>query len=377
MLGMFLRRRRRVHGKGVIVENQKIGLFRQKNRWGLTVLSIVLCFALAPVIGMAAVLPQVIALAPVALTALLGYVGPVSAVVCTGVCVGMGGTLYGLFGVVCALLLFVPVLLISVLTVERQKPFWQSAGIGAGAMFISMCAVIGLLTVMTGSDVVTAFTRILRDMFADMGTMADSLLMLFSQMGMVALPEGVDLTVPGAALTADMREEMISMIALIMDSALRLELPAQMATGSVIAGVLGQVMLRKAVLARGVAVEYPRLRTWRLPKGWGRVLGCTLILFYVAAQLMPERMNSMFYVFRQIFDMVFVMQGIGALCYLLHKNGKGRGWQLLVFVAGYFMLRSVAMMLGIADQAVDFTHRRKELDSEDNPYDPFGRRPEA
>ena len=32
---------------------------------------------------------------------------------------------------------------------------------------------------------------------------------------------------------------------------------------------------------------------------------------------------------------------------------------------------TVAVVLGIADQAFDFTHRRAELDREDNPYDPF------
>lgn len=359
------------------MENQRIWLFRQKNRWGLTILSIVLSIALLPIVGMAVMMPQVLTLLPVALMALLGYVGPVSAVVCTGLCVGIGGILFGLPGALGALLLFVPLFAVSALLVEKRWPFWQSAGIGAATMFVSMGMVIGLLTLMTGSDVVTAFSGLVREMFTEMGALSDSLLMLFAQMGVVAVPEGIDLTIPGAMLFPEMREEMVNMIVLILDTGLRLELPAQMATGAVTAGVLGQALLRKAVLRRGVSVPYPRLRTWRLPKGWGRVLGGTLLLFFLAAQLMPERMNSMLYVFTQIFDMVFVVQGIAAVCYLLHKNGKGKGYKLLVFVAGYFIVRSVAMLAGIADQAADFTHRRAELDSEDNPYDPFGRKPEA
>lgn len=358
------------------MENQKIWLFRQKNRWGLTVLSILLFFVLAPVVGLTVMLPQVLTLTPVLLTALLGYVGPVSAVVCTGLLVGVGGSFYGTFGVLGALLLFVPVILASAMTVERQKPFWQSAAIGAAAMFVSMGAVIGLLTAVTGSDVVTAFTQLMRDMFADMGAMADSLILFFAQSGMLTLPDGAE-AAAGLALSPEMRAEVVNTIALIVDSVLRLELPAQMATGSVAAGVLGQMLLRKAMLARGNQVEYPRFHTWRLPKGWGRVLGGTLAAFYVAAQLVPDRMNSTLYVFSMIFDLVFAIQGVSALCYVLHKRGKGKWWKLAAFIAGCFAARTVAMMIGIADQAADFTHRRAELDGGENPYDPFGHKPQA
>ena len=99
--------------------------------------------------------------------------------------------------------------------------------------------------------------------------------------------------------------------------------------------------------------------------------------FYVAAQLAPERMNSTLYVFSMIFDLVFAVQGVSALCYVLHKRGKGKWWKLAAFIAGCFAARTVAMMIGIADQAVDFTHRRAELDGGENPYDPFGSKPQA
>ena len=37
---------------------------------------------------------------------------------------------------------------------------------------------------------------------------------------------------------------------------------------------------------------------------------------------------------------------------------------------GYFLLRSPAMLTGLADQAIDFTHRREELEKSENPFDP-------
>jgi len=359
------------------VERREVLFFSRRNRWGLTVLSVILCFVLAPAFGMAAMMPQVLALAPVALMLLLGFVGPVSAVVCTGICVGMGGTLFGLQGMIAALLLFVPVLIASAVFVEKRWPFWQSVGAGAVTMFVSMTAVIGMLTIVTGSDVVTAFMGIVREMFTEMGGISDALLMMFAQTGLVPV-EGLDVGTQsiGAILTPEVREEMVNTIVLVLDSTLRLELPAQMVMGSAAAGVLGQMLLRKSVLARGIEVPYPRLRTWRLPKGWGRVLLGTLVIFFVAAQMMPERMNSTLYVFIKMFDMLFAVQGIAAVCYLLHKNGKGKGWKLLVVIAGLFLVRSIALAVGVADQGMDITHRREAFGDKDNPYDPFGRKPE-
>lgn len=359
------------------MERREVLFFRRRNRWGLTVLSVILCFVMAPVLGMAAMMPQVLALAPVALMSLLGFVGPVSAVICTGICVGMGGTLFGAQGVVAALLLFIPVLIVSAVLVEKRWPFWQSTGIGAATMFASMAAVIAMLTALTGTDVVTAFMGIVREMFGETGGLMDALLMMFAQTGLVPA-DGVELGAQsiGMILTPEVREKMVNTIVMILDSTLRLELPAQMVVGSAAAGVLGQMLLRKSVLSRGIEVPYPHLRTWRLPKGWGRVLLGTLAVFYVAAQLSPERMNSMLYVFIKVFDLIFAVQGIAAVCYLLHKKGKGKFLKLLTVAAGLFVIRSIALAVGVADQGVDITHRREELGDQGNPYDPFGRKPE-
>jgi len=358
------------------VENQKVFLFRRKNRWALTVLSILLCLIVSPLVGMTAMMPQALAFVPVVMLALLAYVGPVSAVMCTGIIVGMGGTLYGLYGLLGAVILFVPMLLVCAALADRRVPFWKSAGIGTVTMFVSMGAVVGMLTVAVGKDVVTMYTELVRDVFGSMGALSDALLTMMMQMGVMPAPDGLDLSAGAAAMTPQMREEMVNMIVYVMDTALRLELPAQMTTGAVMAGVMGQVALRKGMRAQGSDVPYLHLRSWRLPKGWGRVLGGTLLVFYLAANLMPERMNSTFYVFSQMFDLLFAVQGIAAVCYMLHKNGKGKVLKLLTCVAGFFMLRSIALAVGIADQGMDITGRRAELDAAGNPYDPFGRKPE-
>ena len=351
------------------MDNQKVMVFRQKNRWGLTVASIVVCLLLTPVVGAGLFLPQVLSAIPVVLLALLGYVGPVSATVCTGILVALTSLLFGLWGGLAAALLVIPTVMISAIMVEREQPFWQAVAGSGVTMFASMGAVVALLSALVGSDIVSALAGIAEEMFSASGALGDVMLALFSQMGLIAMPEGADLG-GLAALDPQVKTDMLASLIAMMDSVLRLELPMQMATGSVAAGLLGQAVLRKGVLHRGQKVSYPQMKTWRVPKGWGRILGGTLVILYLLAMFVPRSMNTMFYVFSGVFDQVFALQGIAALCYMLDEHGKSVWWQRLVFVAGYFFLGSMAMMVGLFDQAVDFAHRREKLDELENPFDP-------
>ena len=351
------------------MDNQKVTVFRQKNKPGLTVASIVACLLLSPVIGMGVFLPQVLSAIPVMLLALLGYVGPISAAVCSGILVALTSTLFGVWGGVCAALLILPTVLVSGVMLEREQPFWQSVAGGGVTMFASMGVVVALLSALAGSDVVSALAGIMDEMFLVSGTLGDVMLSIFMQTGMISAPEGVEL---GGMLALDpqVKKDLLDTLVMMMDSVLRLELPMQMATGSVAAGLLGQAVLRKGLIHRGEKVAYPRLKSWRVPKGWGRILGGTLALLYVLAMLVPRSMNTMFYVFSGVFDQIFALQGIAAICYMLDERGKSPRWQRLVFVVGYLFLNSVAVMVGVLDQAADFAHRREKLDEEENPFDP-------
>lgn len=351
------------------MEKQTYWVFKQKNKWGLTALSVVLCLLLSPLMSMTLFMPQMIALLPVLALALLGYVGPVSATVCMGTFVGTTAVFYGAWGALLAAVIIVPVVAVSAIMMEREQPFWQSVAGGGVTLFASMGAAVAMIAMLAGSDVVTAITDMVRQGMEASGAMGDSLLTMLVQMGMLTLPEGA---ADGAAALTDpaVRGELVSTLLMMMDSVLRLELPMQMATGAVTAGLLGQAALRRGVNARGAKTEYPALATWRVPKGWGRILGGTLVVLYVLAQMIPQSMSTMFYVFSGVFDKIFALQGVAAVCYLIRDKGKPAFLQALTFVLGYFVLGSFAMVLGIADQTMDFTHRRVYLDKLENPFDP-------
>lgn len=351
------------------MENQKVSVFKRKNQMGMTVAAIVGCLVLSPVLGIGVFLPQVLTMVPVLLLAMLGYIGPISMAVCSAILAALCTTLFGLWGGVAAMLLIVPTVIVSGVMLERGHPFWESVAASGVTMFASMGAVIGLLAVLAGSDVVSAMMQIMREALEGSSGFGDVLLSGMMQLGILTAPEGAE-AAGMAALDAATRTQLIDSLMMMMDSVMRLELPMQMATGSVTAGLLGQAVLRKGLIAGGQNVPYPRFKTWRVPKGWGRILGLTLAALYLLAMLVPQSMNTMFYVFSGVFNKVFALQGIAALCYMLDKHGKSGLWQGLVFILGYFFLGSFAVMIGIFDQMMDFSHRRVELEEQENPFDP-------
>lgn len=368
----FLRPAKRLGPRGFSVESQSVQLFKLKNRWGLTALSVVLCLLAAPFSMLGMFMPRFVTLLPALALLLLGYVGPVSAFACCAVFVGLCAVFYGAMGAVCMALLMLPPVVAACVTAQRRMGFFLSCGILAAVLFASLGAILGAISFMAKADVVTALSGMIGSVFDGMGEMADPILLTFAQMGVVSLPDGMSLQQlsEGMRLTAAARGEMIASIVYMLDLGLRLELPMQMTVGSLGAGVLGQAVLRRGVRSRGIEVPYVPLRKWRLPSGWGRVLGITLAALFVAAQLLPERLSVMAYVFGGIFTELFALQGIAAFSYMLHSRGKRLRWTALVFALGYTVARTPAMVVGIADQAFDFVHRRAALDAQDNPYDP-------
>ena len=369
--------------KGFALENRNHSLFKQKNRWGLTVLSVVICLMLSPMLAMSAFLPQIVTLVPVMLMLLLGYVGPISAAACTVVVVAISSTMLGVWGGMLCMLLLVPVVIIGAYMVEKDSPFWVSAAGTGVTMFASMGVVMLIISALAGTDVVTALSQAIQQAFAASGALGDWMLSMMSQMGVLTAQNGGSIDI--ATIDAATREQLISTLVMMVDSMLRLEIPMQMATGSVAAGLLGQAVLRKGVLSRGKKIDYPPLRTWCVPKGWGRVLGATLAVLYVLSLVVPSVTSSMFYVFSGVFEQVFALQGIAAICYVLHEKGRGRGAQRLAFIVCYLLVGPAAILLGpigmilgmavlmtgLADQTFDFTHRRVKIEeNKPNPFDP-------
>ncbi|MEI3406281.1 MAG: hypothetical protein V8Q79_06805 [Christensenellales bacterium] len=256
--------------KGFALENQNHLLFKQKNRWGLTVLSVVICLMLSPMLALSAFLPQIVTLVPVMLMLLLGYVGPVSAAACTAVIVSVSSAIMGVWGGMLSMLLLVPVVIIGAYMVEKDSPFWLSAAGTGVTMFASMGVVMLIISALTGMDIVTALSQTLQQAFASSGALGDSMLSMMTQMGLVTAQGSGSVDI--SSIDAATREQLIAALVMMVDTMLRLEIPMQMATGSVAAGLLGQAVLRKGVLSAGRRSIIRRCAHGAFPRDGGACL---------------------------------------------------------------------------------------------------------
>ena len=345
-----------------------------KNRWRLTILCLVLTLFLSPLMGLTLFLPHLPTAVPVLLLVMLGYVGPASM---TGAVLVLGmvcGVLFGLFdlsaaGILGFMIFVIPYLSTSVILVEKKKEFWISSGISAFVMFISSCIIISMIGTLSGTDAVSAITDGMKNAIDSVDGLGQMLATKLVEAGLVTLSDSTG-SLP-SLLSAEQSASILNQILALQDTMMRLQIPAQISTGAIAAGVLGQFALRKGIRKFGTETECPALRTWRVPKGWGRVLGGTLLILFVLARLLPTYSSSMFYVFSGIFDLVFTLQGIAAICWITDKKWKKAFLQKIIFIAGFFLLPTPAVVFGIADQSFDFTHRREQLGEEDyNPFDP-------
>ena len=344
-----------------------------KNRWGRTLLCTALCIACVPFLSLTLFIPKLLTAIPLAVIFLFGFAGPVCAALGTAIITAGSSLLLSawdasMWGVVGCIIFIVPLFIATLLTLYRREDFWLSAGIGAAVMFASCCVIIGIIGARSGTDAVTAIMQAMVDLINRVEGLPEMLIEMTAQMGLLEQGTG--------ALDASGRNAILQTMIRAADMVMRLRVPAQITTGSLAAGVLSQFMLRKTLNRNGLGLSYPALRTWRLPKGWGRILALTFAALFLITQVVPQYTSGMLYVFTGLFEQVFTLQGIAALCWVAYEKGRGGFWQAMIFMLGYFLLSTPASLIGIADQAFDFSHRREKLGNEDtyNPFDPRAKR---
>ena len=337
------------------METNHFSFFKQPNRWGLTILSAVLCLMLTPFFSAIMFIPRMPTFMPLALMMLLAFVGPISTVVCASIITGFFTFLLGPWGMLGALLFLLPVLIATAITCERNLNFWQSSILSSLIMLASEYTILAMVTMITKTDAISAIMNAFVSFFNQNSSLLDQLIDTMLQTGMI----GTQSASPALLTSQDRLAIMQNMIQL-MDAFLRREVPMQIATGAVSAGLLGQYLMRKGMSRKGEKISYPPLRTWAIPDGWGRIMLATVAVLYLLT-LISNGTSAMFYVVTGVFEQVLALQGIACLCYVGHKRGHGRTWQVLIFFLGYFLLNVIVVVVGIVDQTFDFTHRRTEI----------------
>ncbi len=335
--------------------------------WKDILLTLLLCVAFVPLgqmLLLGVTIPQFVMLIPLVFLFLLGNVSTACALLCGGILALQCGLLFGKIGGLCVIMLLLPVIVASYITAEKRMPFFVSVGISTGVTFLSVGLTLAMITIISGSDIVTLISNACKLAFNSLGDMIDPLLSVFAQSGLVSLPEGYDMSAfsQGMQLGEAAREALISEMTSQLDATYRVQMPMQITAGSIAVGLFGQAIVRNAINKRGELVPYTPAREWLVPSGFGRIFAITYVALFALAIFVGGRAMVLYYTFSGLFDEIFAIQGIAALWYMLHKYGKGNVLKTIVFVLGYFVLRQAAVLIGIFDQAMDFTQRRKVLE---------------
>ncbi|MBQ7488325.1 MAG: DUF2232 domain-containing protein [Clostridia bacterium] len=339
------------------MENRQFTFASQKNRWGFTVLSTILCILLGPFASALVLIPRMMTMLPLLLIILLGYVGIVSAVACTAILTAYASLLFGMWGAVGAFIFLLPPLITAAVSSEKNMSFWKASAINGLVMLLCEYIVLAIISMVAGQDAISATMQLFVDFFNENKQLTNVLVDGLMQSGLLTSSGSI------SSITQISDADRISILQGLIQSAdqlLRLEVPMQIATGAVSVGLLGQFMIRKSMLKRGEKVDCPAFRTWCIPNGFGRVMAVTVLALYLIS-MVGSKNSAMFYVVSGVFEQFLALQGVAAMCYMLHRNGKTRGWQIVSFVIGYFFLNMAAVIIGIVDQAFDFTHRREEI----------------
>ncbi len=323
---------------------------KRSNRWGLTA-ALLLLWALLWLLGGLLFMFPAVALTLPALLAWAGVkAGPVCyAALAVAAAAFMGWLLGPVFALAVALVLL-PGSVWALASMDRGVPFVRAALVEGLVLLCSGGAALLLGTAYAGGDLAGALSSGLIALMRQM-PQTDTLLWSMYAGGLLGLPEGME-AVEGLSaalrLTDAAREELLRSLSLYLDASLRLMLPAQWASGSIVGGLLGTLLPRYAARQRGEAVDFVPLRALTLPRGALGALygtaGALLALSLLGAQSLWRAM----YVVWGAAVAAAGLLGLAVIDHHAHARGMRRGGRALLAVGAFALAKLLNLDLALA-----------------------------
>ncbi len=334
---------------------------RRSNKWGWTAFFTLLWIVLWLFGGLLFMLPALALVMP----AVLGYMGvkagPVCYLGCGAIAVGFMGWLLGAPMALVVALVLLPPSVYALIAMDRGVPFSKAAGITGLLLLGCGGAALGVGTWLAGGDLVGGLVGALESMLSRM-PQTDTLLYSMYANGLFKLPPDMDVLVPMGEyfqLTAQARAELTRSLMLYLDQSLRLAMPSQWVTGSILGGALATLLPRFAARQRGEAVDFLPLRAWKLPKGSVRALGATLLALFLLSWMGLSALSRTVYVVWEAASLIISLQGLAVIDYQAHAHGVRRMGRAAIALLGFVLLRFVLLILGLMDEMIGLRGQRK------------------
>ena len=292
--------------------------------------------------------------------------GRITALVCTGIALGLAAYISGATASLGLMLVLVPACGYALYSYDRQLPFWPSVGYTVGLLFLGAAACLLLAWRTVGGDIVLVLRNLLETMLRQVPQL-DQLLTTAYAIGVLRLPEsmtdGLQAGLATLILPAEAREELLKQFLLMFETNQRLELPAQIVSGALLGGVLCVALPRRVAQRHATEMplaDLPPYHTWAIPHRIGLVLSGTLLA--VAALMMlsgSSGIYSAYYVFWAGIRMALIIQGGALLSFTMRKRGTRSGLRMLAVAALFVFFQNGLLILGAADQFFDIRKLRK------------------
>ena len=307
----------------------------------------------------------------------------------------MMGASFGSIGLISTALFLVPLSIVFLFVVEKEKPFWNACLSIFLAFLAGQIAIYLLLSNLAGGDIPMAAGKVIASQI-DASPFRDLILLSFYQSGLIFVKEDLLTSVMVlkdgfASLTDFGVAEMLKSIANTIENLLS-ALPSLIIGGAISTSIvgfglslyLGRISAQKIDIKKNSTppssaseetpsetknegnvkqlrkipenfpdLKMPDLSTWHIPKGYGLMVFSMAIGYLFLYTTNSNTLFTIGYIMTAIFTTIFSIQGMASMNFLQKKMGAKPLTRKVILVLVYTLLPPLLLWLGLLDQATN------------------------
>lgn len=273
----------------------------------------------------------------------------------------------GTASALCAMYLW-PFLIAHVFCFERRVSFWHSAAVHISVLAISQTAIMVILRSYVGGNLFLGGADYLVQAVSQSPRGNDLLLSLY-QLNILRLPEGM---VPAINLTIAQvmmplaRIELLNGLRTIMENYLPMLISTLMVYSAVIAGVFGVAFpIAAAKKMKIETIDMESFNKWHLSSGAGIIVFLLGLGNLLSSGLPNSSLSLAGMMMSEAFFIIFAIQGAALMDFFQTRTAAHSSTRWLWPVIVFFVMPWLLMILGIADQILNFRGLRKPKNREE------------
>ncbi len=267
----------------------------------------------------------------------------------------------------CAIYL-VPFLIVHIYCFARKVPFWHMAAAHIAALAISQTAILAILRHFVGGNLFVGGADYLVQLVAESPN-GNELLLLLHRLNLLQLPEGMISAINFSIAQVMMpkaRIELLNGLRTFLELYLPVLLPTVIVNNAILAGVFGVAF--PLLAARRLKVDVVQMEpfaTWHLSSSAGVVVFLLGLGNLLSSGFPNSYLSLAGMMMSEAFFIVFAIQGAAIIDFFRARTGAYTSFRWLWPCAVFITIPWLLMIIGIADQIMNFRGLRKPKNREE------------